>query len=100
MINRLFTTTFSIQRPEWSEDSAGLATVETFKGHLQQARPELAQQLGLALTKTFTIWCASDADVQEGDTLTSGDDTYSVRAVQTNNYGQNAHKELIAEKNG
>ena len=99
MINRLFTTTFSVERPEWSGDSAGLADLDPIKGHLQQMRPELTQQLGLSMTKTFVLWCAADADVQEGDTLTNGADSYSVRAVQINNYGQNSHKELTLEKN-
>jgi hypothetical protein len=100
MISRLFTTTFSVQRPEWSEDSAGLAELDDVQGHLQQARPELTQQLGLAMTKTYIIWFPVDADIQEGDRLICGEDSYSVRAVQTNNYGQNPHLEVIAEKHG
>jgi hypothetical protein len=99
MISRLFTSTFSVERPEWSGDSAGLAEVDSVNGHIQQARPELTQQLGLSMTKTYTIWFPVDADIQEGDTLTKGDESYSVRAVQKNEYGQNPHLEVIAEKN-
>jgi len=99
MIDRLFTSTFNVERMAWSEDSAGLTDLDPVSGHIQQTRPELTQQLGISMTKTFTIWFPVDADIQAGDTLTKGDDNYSVRAVQINDYGQNPHLEVIAEKN-
>jgi len=99
MIDRLFTTTFNVERMEWGDDSAGLTDLDPITGHIQQMRPELTTQLGLSMTKTYIIWCSVDADVQEGDTLTNGSDSYSVKAMQINNYGQNPHKELTVEKN-
>lgn len=93
-----FTTTFSVERMSWSGDSSALVSQGTFKGHLQQARPEQSEAIGLRWTITFTIWCAIDADVKMQDRLTVGSDVYSVRAVQTNNVGVNKHLELIVEK--
>lgn len=99
MIERLYTTSFEVSRPVWTGDSAEMTLTATLAGHMQQARPELAQQLGYAMTKTFIIWCPVDTDVQEGDSITDGTNIYSVRAVQINSHGQNSHKELTVEKN-
>jgi hypothetical protein len=99
MIERLFTTNLTVSRPVWTGDSAINTVTGTFGGHMQQARAELAQQLGYAMTKTFIIWCPIGTDVQEGDSLTDGTNTFSVRGVQVNNNGANPHKELTVEKN-
>jgi hypothetical protein len=97
-IEKHYTTTFTVQRMEWSGDSSGLATQGTISGHLQQARPEMAEAIGLRWTAVYTIWCDIDADVEVGDRLTEEDNVYSVRAIQKNNVGQNKHLELVIEK--
>lgn len=99
MIERLMNTSFTVSRTEWTGDSGAMVEAATFKGHVQQARAELAQQLGYAMTKTFIIWAPITADVQEGDSITDGTDTFSVRGVQVNNNGSSPHKELTVEKN-
>lgn len=99
MISEYYTTEFTVMRMSWSADSAGLEEAGTFSGHLQQARPELTQQLGLAMTKTFSIWCDEETDVLEGDSIVAGEITYTVRAIQNNGFvGKNQHLELIVEK--
>ena len=103
MISKFFTTLFTVSRQEWSEDSDGqqfsaLAEVGTFLGHKQQASAELAQQLALNFTKTFTVWCPVDEDIREGDSIeTEAGETYLVRAIQTNDTGNNQHLELVVE---
>ena len=82
----------------WSGDSAAETEQGTFKGHLQQARAEDVENLKLVFTKTFAVWCPVDTDVEEGDTLEMGGNSYSVKAIKTLNYGNNQHLELIVEK--
>lgn len=99
MIQDFYNTDFTVYRMTWENDSAGLEDVDTFCGHMQQASAILTQQLGLVLTKTFTVWCDTSIDVNDGDTLQTDDYTYYlVRGVQINTYGRNKHKELIVEK--
>ncbi|MEQ9135756.1 MAG: hypothetical protein RLO51_11145 [Thalassobaculum sp.] len=103
MISRHFTTTYSVTRSEWTTDGEGNPysteeSVGTFPGHIQQARAELVQNLGLTLTKSFTVWCPVDADVKAGDTITDGTTTYSVRAAQLWSLGTNPHLKLIVEQ--
>jgi hypothetical protein len=101
MISDFFTENFTVRRAVWLEDFGGQYSEETivgsFKGHKQQASPELIQNLGLSLTKSFSVWCPVDSDVLAGDTLLSGQEQFSVSAVQLNNIGSNRHKELIIE---
>lgn len=104
MINDFYTTLFTVKRLEWTEDEdynqySVIASVGSFSGHIQQASPELTQSLGLSFSKTFTIWCAVDEDVEEGDVLDSAEGEYLVKAVQKNNLGANAHLELVVEYN-
>lgn len=99
MITRFFTTTFSIYRFAWVSEKATNSLLGTFAGHIQQAKAELSQNLGLSMTRTYNIWLASTVNVQEGDTLVSGSDSYSVRAINKRTYlGSNQHYQLIAEK--
>lgn len=101
-IERFYTTTISIKRMEWSNESSAEVVVDSFSGHIQQANAELASQLGEAFGKVFSIWCAKGEDVEAGDTLTiaSGDyaGTYSVKAIQLNATGGNQHMEIVAIK--
>jgi hypothetical protein len=107
MISNFFTKTFTVNRPTWTEDEeynqfSALSSAGTFKGYLQQANAQLAQNFGLKFSKTFTIWCAINEDVVEGDELVYTADpsdvyTYVVRAIQKNNDGVNKHLELVVE---
>ncbi len=102
MISDFFTKTFTVKRASWLTDEydnqySEEVEVGSFLGHLQQANAQLAQTLGLNFTKTFTIWCPSDTDIREGDTVTSELISYSVRAIQVNNIGDNKHIELTVE---
>ena len=65
----------------WSGDSSAQVAKQLFLGHRQQANSDVVENLGLAFTKTFAIWCAVNTDIQEGDTISDGLDTYSVKAI-------------------
>ncbi|QDP67608.1 MAG: hypothetical protein Tp172MES00d2C118482111_2 [Prokaryotic dsDNA virus sp.] len=98
-ISRLYTTTISNTRQVWSGNLSSDTAVGSFSGHVQQARPELAESLGETWSKVFSIWCAVGTDVSEGDKLTiaSGNyaGTYHVQQIQKNAVGINAHLELV-----
>lgn len=102
-IESFYTVLFTINRQAWGTDGEGnpestLEEVGTFNGHLQQARPELASNLGLSLTKAFSIWCPSTTSVLEGDILESVHGKFSVKAVQNNGFvGGNKHLELVVQ---
>ena len=106
-IERFFTTTFTVLRDVFTGSGASQnssqSTIGTFKGQIQQADDELTENLGLAFTETYTIWCAVDTDVEEGDTLQSGNNSYSIRAINKRTYvtgrPQNQHLELVVELN-
>ena len=82
----------------WYDESCSEQANISFKGHLQQATAELAQSIGTTFTKTYSLWCPYNTDVQQGDKLTSGSDIYMVRAIITRLVGSNKHLELIVEK--
>lgn len=103
MISDFYDTTYTVKRSGWTTDGDGnpysAETQQgTFVGHKQQADARLTQQLGLALTKTYSIWCDVATDVQEGDTISDDTTTYSVRAIRTHDYGTNQHLALIVEQ--
>jgi hypothetical protein len=98
-----YTTEFTVRRMAWDTDESGNdfseeAEATAFSGHVQQASMELAQSLGLRFTKTFTVWCSLTTDVAEGDSLSDGTYTYHVKAKQSFENGQNAHLELVCER--
>lgn len=99
-IERFFTTSFTIKRMTWSGDSSAEVTqTGTKSGHLQQAEPRLIEQLRQDFTLSHILWCDDSVDIQKGDTVVIGSDTYSVRAVQSNDHaGQNKHKEVYLQK--
>lgn len=101
-IDRFYTTTIVNTRMSWTGDSSAEAAVGSSSGHIQQAQPDMAEHVGEAIGRVFTLWCAKTTDVQAGDTLTisSGDyaGTYSVRNVSINAVGGNQHYELVAIK--
>jgi hypothetical protein len=86
----------------WTNESSAEISAGSFSGHIQQARPEFAEQIAEAWGKTFIVWCAKGTDVLPGDSLTiaSGDyaGTYNVKNSQTNAVGSNQHLELTVIK--
>lgn len=104
MISRFFTKTFTVYRLGWTEDEEDNEYSEeeligTFTGHLQQASPEITQNLGLNFGTTFTVWCNPSANVQLGDKIVHDEVIYDVRLIQNNsNVGTNTHLELVIEK--
>ena len=100
-INKFFTNSYTVTRMVWANESSSEISQGTILGHLQQLTDDETQHLGLAFTKSFRLWCAVDADIQEGDTLDDGLDTYSVKAINTRNYASgstNQHLEVILEQ--
>lgn len=99
-IEKFFTTEFTVTRQTWTNDISALTDVDTFKGHIQQIGASVLQQYeSLRLTKAWIIWCSVDTDIQEGDRITQGDDTYDVRFIENRNVGNEAHLHVIVEKN-
>jgi len=99
MINRFFTTQFTVKRQIWSGDSSASVTQGTFYGNIQQSTDEnLQQSLGLRFTKMFTIWCDIDTDIKEGDRLENGTDYYDVQFATRRNMGANKHLKVTVEK--
>lgn len=98
-ISRLFTESIAVTRMVWSGNTSSETAGVTFKGHVQQARPETAESIGETWSKVFSIWCPLSTDVSEGDKLTiaAGNyaDTYNVQQIQKNATGDNAHLELV-----
>ena len=104
MISKFFTTTFTGTRGAWLTDGDGFpysspSAITSFKGHLQQATPRLAQYLNLNYTKTFTVWVAVGTDIKQGDMINDGTYYYSVKEIQDNSFvGSNKHLELVVER--
>jgi len=98
-ISRLFTESIAVTRMVWSGMTSSETAGVTFKGHIQQARPETAESIGESWSKVFSIWCALGTDVTEGDKLTVavGDyaAVYNVQQIQKNAIGSNPHLELV-----
>jgi hypothetical protein len=103
MIEKFFTKTFSIYRNDYLELDGVFGSVEdligTFKGHLQQAGPQITINLGLNLSTTYTVWCPSDTSVKLGDKIVCEGISYAIRLIQDNSLvGANRHLELVVEK--
>lgn len=101
-IERFYTTTITVKRMSWSNESSVEVSVGSIKGHIQQAGPEFAGFVGEAWGKVYLIWCSKSEDIEPGDTLTvaSGDyaGTYSVKNIQSNTTGSNEHLEITVIK--
>ena len=98
-----YVTTFTAKRMVWATDGGGndysaLSDIDPITGHIQQSSIQLAQSLNLAFTKAFTIWCGTAVDVNEGDQLVSGGFTFTVKNKQEFLNGDNAHLELVCER--
>ena len=102
-ITDFYTTTFTVLRQVWTTDDDSNAFSEatevgSFSGHIQQLNPQLAEGLAMAFTKSFRIWCDEETDVKEGDELTAGGYSYSVRAIKKFLPGANKHLEVYVEQ--
>ena len=102
MIGDWFDTTFSVYRQVWSidEDDNQVSAEQlagTFSGHLQQASRDMVLDFGLNFQTAYSVWCAINTDVKKGDVLKSGENNYTVKAIQVNDIGDNAHLELLVE---
>ena len=101
-IKRLFTETVAVTRMVWSGNSSSQSSIGSFKAHIQQATPDLAESIGETWSQVFSIWCALGTNVEEGDKLVvaSGNyaDTYYVQQIQKNATGVNEHLELVVTK--
>ena len=95
-IQRFFTKTFTIKRQVWSGSSSDESTIGTFKGHKQQTPAQEIATLGIAYGKACQVWCPVGTDVKVGDVIDDGN-RYSVRAVNTRDYGINQHLQLTIE---
>ena len=98
MLSKRFDTTFTNSRMVWYEESAELIELISFKGHIQQLNAELSQSLGLTFTKGYSIWCPLETNVEQGDELVSGSNTYTVKAIKKFNIGVNKHTQLFVGK--
>ena len=99
MISHLFTTSFEIRRQVYTANKSVLtATGISFNGHIQQLAPEKVAQIAGSFKISHTIWCSVAETVQVGDILINGSNKYTVRSIQTNNYGYNKHLQLYVEQ--
>jgi hypothetical protein len=103
MIKHFYTTSATNRRNTWvtieSLKSSSLEVVATFDCHIQQANPQMIQNIADNYTISHIIWCDPATDVKVGDVIYIGDDRYDVRLLQDNSFvGSNKHYELMVEK--
>lgn len=99
-IEKFYTTTFTLKRQVWSGDSSALEQQSTFSGLIEQKMSSvLEQNSGFRFTKSYTVFCSTDVDVQEGDRLEASGRVYDVKYIVEGNLGDNAHYEVICERN-
>jgi len=103
MIADLFNTTCSVTRKVWTTDGSGNdyasdSTIGTVAAYISQTSAQIAQFAGLAFTKSYMVYCPFGSDVAEGDKLICGNYTYHVKGVQEFPQGDNAHLELLCER--
>jgi len=99
MIQKWYTTTFTVKRQTWSGESSSNVSQGTFNGHIQQMSDENLQQfLGLRFGKAFKIYCAPATDIKEGDRIENGSINYDVKFILDRNIGTEGHLEVIVEK--
>ena len=105
MISKFFTRPVEIARSVWLVDEgieySEYQTVETTRGHLQQASPEQVMNLANRMTLTHIVWLPCTTDVEVGDTITISDHTYSVRSIKNNclvGSQNNKHLQVLVEQ--
>lgn len=98
MINRFFNKTFIVKRMTWSGDSSGEVEQASVNGHLQQARMDMIRNTAMSLTRSFIIWLPIGSDIQIGDTLNDGNYSYSIKQINSRDYGREKHLQAMVEK--
>jgi hypothetical protein len=102
MLSNLKNFEYNLSRIQWLTDDddnrySSNVALTTGSGHLQQASKELVERYAMSFQNSFTLWVDFGTDIQIGDTLTSGTDKYTVRGLNTLNYGNNKHIEVVIE---
>lgn len=98
MISRFFTTAFTVKRMVWSGDSSREIAQTGFSGWLQQASMDMVRNTAMSFGRVFIIRCPITTDIQAGDTLDDGVNTYSVKSINIHQHGRNCHKQLLVDK--
>lgn len=103
-ITQWYDTTFTAVRNQWIEDDGTPLVTEDIAldditGNLQQSSPEFAEAMRMEFRKTFVLYTYYDADIQEGDKLTSGGNEYTVAGVQRFDHDKvgNPHTKAILQ---
>lgn len=97
-ISKFYNTVVSTQR---LSDVAGskretfATNIANLRCHIQPVSPEAQMPTDGSFYTNFKMWCASDADVLEGDKVINGSDTYVVRGVMSRNFGQGSGSEHL-----
>lgn len=97
-IEKFFTTTFTLFRQTWSNESSAEVSQSSFVGHIQQTNERYQNELDIAYGLGYKIWCAFTTDIQAGDRVNDGTNDYSVKTVVEHYTGPNKHKTVIVIK--
>jgi len=102
MLSNLNNFEYSLLRMEWKTDIDGNRysenqSIVTGEGHIQQASKELTERYAMSFQNSFVVWLTIGTDIEIGDTLTSSGKTYTVRGINTLDYGINKHIEAVIE---
>ena len=76
-------------KQEWSENISSLECA------IHQTSGEQSNLGGSAFFQSFKMWCAIDTDIQIGDKVIDGSNTYIVKGVSNYNYGSEASQHLL-----
>ena len=98
-ITRYFTKTFQVFRQVWSNESSSEIEQSSFLEHIQHTESDEAQnQVGIAYTRSFIIWCPIDTDLMIGDRVQDEDGKeYNIKFIQKNDNGNQQHLEASVE---
>lgn len=103
-IGKLYNTVVSTKR---LSDVAGskretfATNIVSLRCHIQSVSSETQMPTDGSFYTGFKMWCASSADILEGDKVISGSDIYVVRGVASRNFGRgsdNRHLEIMLVK--
>ena len=97
-IANFYTTTFTREEFEYTDNKSVLVEATGFIGHIQQAQPDVIQFFEGKFALTHIIWCDIDTVINEGDVVTAGGVDYTVKSIQKNNIGSNKHLEVYVEE--
>jgi hypothetical protein len=98
MIERFFTDTATVRTLTYTGNKGTYSNSATVLGHLQQASPFVQAQTASMYTISHLFWCAVGSAIAVNDNVVISGATYSVKGIQTNNYGINEHLEVHLEK--